>query len=268
MNTIPPFPCRRPRVALLGEIAHAELAEAIAQLRSTAEVLPEDQVADAELIVLAQSRPGVIAARDVDGMRRDNPLASFVALLGTWCEGELRTGRPLADVRRIYWYDFPQWWLRQLAMWNAGRCPDWARPEEVAAAVTPIRAVGMVAIKTTCWDTAETLAGVLRDAGYLPCLLRHDEPPPPREFVAGIWEGRQLDEREAKQLAHYCEQLGSTGAAVVALLDFPRFDRCERARECGAAVVLGKPWQNADLLAALEHATQSVAAHKRSALAA
>ena len=65
---------------------------------------------------------------DVEQLRRRVPLAGMVSLLGSWCEGETRTGRPVKGVLRTYWYDFPNWWRRQLALRAAGRCPDWARP--------------------------------------------------------------------------------------------------------------------------------------------
>jgi hypothetical protein len=69
--------------------------------------------------------------------------------------------------------------------------------------------------------------------------------------TAGIWEGGQLSDAEAEQLATFCQRLTENDAPVVALLDFPRRDRCEVARRAGATVVLGKPWLNVDLAATL-----------------
>ena len=80
----------RPSVWLVGEIEHPDFAETVALVRDAASVgsLPP------ELIVMAQSRPGVFSAQWIERLRRSAPLAGVVALLGTWCEGETRSGRP------------------------------------------------------------------------------------------------------------------------------------------------------------------------------
>ena len=64
----------------------------------------------------------------------------------------------------------------------------------------------------------------------------------------------------------FVRDLARSNAPVVALLDFPRRDRCEVARRAGAAAVLGKPWLNADLIATIrKHAIeQSSRRHIRS----
>jgi AmiR/NasT family two-component response regulator len=52
-------------------------------------------------------------------------------------------------------------------------------------------------------------------------------------------------------LAQFCERIADDAGPVVALLDFPRHDRVERARQLGATAVLGMPWREFDLLDAL-----------------
>src|SRR5690349_7541486 len=101
-----------PAVQIIGDVDHADFREAIALLRAQSRVVAS---ADAlpELIVVAQSRPDSITSAQVEPFRRWAPLAGVVTLLGSWCEGETRTGRPLPGVERIYWYQFPAWWQRQ-----------------------------------------------------------------------------------------------------------------------------------------------------------
>ena len=55
------------------------------------------------LIVLAEAWPGRFSARDVDQLRRAAPLARIVRLLGTWSEGEGRTGKPWPATTRGNW---------------------------------------------------------------------------------------------------------------------------------------------------------------------
>jgi len=266
--------CAMPTVWLIGDVEHPDFIESMSLLRATAQVTSVANSRQAaallaragsppELVVLAASRPGVIHTADVQQLRRAAPLTGVVALLGSWCEGETRSGRPAAGVGRIYWYDFPGWWRRQLAAWADGHCPEWARPEggqerdsqssrfDFVTDAPPQQ--GLVVLDTTCWETAEALGDVLRPAGFATVWTQFDRHRPQvRGATAGIWEGRQLDGREAERLAAFCRRLAGDGAPVVALADFPRRDRVERARQAGAAVVLGKPWLNDDLVATLQ----------------
>ena len=99
---------------------------------------------------------------------------------------------------------------------------------------------------STVWHTFQSTCREMRHVldrtaqNYLMAQL-HD-------VAAGIWDGGQLDDRELENLAAYCRRLRREDAPVAALLDFPRRDRCELAREAGAASVLGKPYLNEELL--------------------
>jgi hypothetical protein len=262
------FPSTRagPTVLLVGEMDHPDFAEAVPLLRASAEVTHATEADAPELILLAASRPGVISPRDVERLRRRFPLAGWVALVGSWCEGETRTGRPPVGVRRLYWYEFPGWWHAELARWAAGRCPAWAWTSDSALQFRNPQSTirnsmpqnnGLVVLDTTCRETGDALTDVLRSRGLATVWSpARDASPQIVGALAGIWEGRQLDDAEALRLENFCRRLQSDAAPVIALLDFPRRDRCQRARELGAAAVLGKPWQNADLLALLERAIE------------
>ena len=217
-----------------------------------------------ELIVLVQDRPGCIAESEVELIRRQAPLSGIVCVLGSWCEGETRSGRPLSGVRRLDWYEFPVWWQRQLVALAAGECPEWARPfiKDVieyadGAQKQLLSNRGLVLLETTCWETGNALGDVLQAAGFATAWSppgRHETCV--RGAVAGIWEGRQLDDSEAARLKSFSDRFEHVGAPIIALLDFPRRDRVETAREAGAVVVLGKPWLNVDLVAALTDAIE------------
>ena len=59
-----------------------------------------------DVIVVAEDRPGQYSEETIDRLRRLAPLARVVGLLGSWCEGESRTGRPWPASIRVYWH---QW---------------------------------------------------------------------------------------------------------------------------------------------------------------
>jgi hypothetical protein len=246
------------KVDLVGDVNHADFRDVMELLRAEAIVENSTHVSP-ELIVIAQSRPGTIALESVLSLRRRAPLAGVIGLLGSWCEGESRTGRPWPGVERLYWYEFPAWWRRQMALRAAGRCPDWSRPANVGIRIADgglrrePKGAGLIVLRSPHCETAHVLADVFRCAGYATawhrayCFL-----PVIHGATAGIWGGGQLNDREASDLAAFCRQLSRDGAPVIAILDFPRRDRVERALEVGAAAVLGMPWHNADLLMALQ----------------
>jgi hypothetical protein len=241
-------------VWLFGDVDHGDFAEAVALVRATANVGPGPP----EVIVLAQSRPGAIRAREVERLRRSAPLAGVVSLLGSWCEGETRTGRPPAGVRRLYWYEFPNWWRRQISLRTAGRCPQWARVEDFGWRMADGGLkLGRVAVSAESWETVAAIGNALSSSGAecVWCrsqLMDQSE----QKFAAGLWVGGQLSEEESKRLARFCSHMAETDAPVVALLDFPRRDRIVIARQAGAAAVLGKPWLNVDLVTTLKYAVE------------
>src|SRR5947209_3830022 len=85
---------------------HRWLAEKV-ELRTardveSAVILLSDGAFDPVLIVLARAWPGQIQRRHLERLRRLAPLARVCELLGSWCEGETLSGRPLGGTFRIY----------------------------------------------------------------------------------------------------------------------------------------------------------------------
>jgi hypothetical protein len=248
-----------PGVHVIGDADHPDFCDAMAMLRGDARLATENEMSP-ELIVAAQSRPGIISAREIDQLRRRWPLAGVVGLLGSWCEGETRTGRPWPGVERLYWYEFPAWWRQQIALRVAGRCPDWSRPADFGLRISDCglqsqsaHHPGVVILNVADADTANALAGILHEVGYATAWQRGGWPATRiHGAVAGIWDGGQLNEREQADLFAFCQQLGRGSAPVIALLDFPRRDGVERALEIGTATVLGKPWLNSNLVTTLQ----------------
>jgi hypothetical protein len=250
-----------PLIQLVGDIDHHDFREAIDLLRSESRLITSAEMRP-ELIAVAQSRPDVICGEQITHLQRAAPLAGIAALLGSWCEGEARTGRPWPGVQRLYWYEFPAWWRRQLKLRAANYCPDWARPATLLTRQCvpghPRSRSGLVVLRTVRCDNADALADALNHAGHSTAWHRHDRTQThTRGAFAGIWDGGQLNDAETADLEVFCTQMSRDGAPVVVLLDFPRRDRVDRAYAAGATAVLGKPWFNADLLSTLDRASKT-----------
>jgi hypothetical protein len=241
-----------PKLWLFGDVEQSDFRESVALIRRTTNVGPGPP----ELIILAESRPGTIRRREYERLRRAAPLAAVVSLCGSWCEGELRTGRPLTGATRLYWYEFPTWWRRQLELHASGRCPEWAGNDDCGLRIADCRLGGRVAVSADCWDKFDVLADALEQVKLKAVWIRSPKVLAVDESVhAGIWDGGQLSEPEADRLAAFCDRMSLHNAPVIALLDFPRKDRCALAGEIGAAAVLGKPWANNSLITTLLQAT-------------
>jgi hypothetical protein len=243
-----------------GALNDAQFAESLELIRATAVCSPDGSVPP-EVIVIAQSRPGEFSKRDLEAMRRRWPLAGVVVLCGSWCEGELRTGRPWVGVHRLFWYEFPAWWQRQIALRTAGLCPAWSRPVFDAYRVaprttqlTPPSRRGVVVIRAANRDSSDAIGDTLRHHDFAVAFVPHGNPATiVRGASCGIWDGGQLDDRDVSDLEAFAHSLARDGAPVIALLDFPRIDRYLAATKLGAAAVLGKPWINVDLVTMIEH---------------
>ena len=136
-----------------------------------------------ELIVLAESRPGARAAASIDALRRLAPLARIWRLLGSWCEGEARSGQPPSGCVSTYWHQWPARWAQDVARLRDGGSPAWALPVTLspderllAAAETPIeRRAGLIAIYARHAQTAAALSDACRLGGYDPLVVREGQ---------------------------------------------------------------------------------------------
>ena len=238
------------RVLALGDTNHPELRVSYECLVGSEWVELVEQQGEAtgvfDLAIVFQARPGSIDSQEIEGLQRRQPLAGFATLLGSWCEGETRTGQPLPRCERLFWYQFEPWWNAVELAWRKGRPTSWQFPPPASGDLRSGR-LSLVAIDAPDADTAEALADAVDQLGGSAIWLqRGTRRPLSSAPSAGIWVGGQLDDVEQADLAEFRGWLRDT-APLVALLDFPRRDRVEQAHRIGATCVLGKPWRIEEL---------------------
>ena len=268
MNLIPSF-----RTLLIGDFDRPEFC-AIAELlvRRTAvrcASCPPAALADCQaagdfpdLIVLAQSRPGEFDLAALHRLRRCAPLARVIAILGSWCAGETRSGAPLAGVVRLYWHEAADYLERELDCQQAGQCPDWGLPvtasefDRVPRADSASQAVAMrtIAIHSPNPELANCLARACRAWGYTATCLQPGSPLAIPGTSAVIWDAWRLDDAELAELQAWAN------VARMVLLDFPHGEDRQRALQAGAQVVLAKPLRLDDLRWHLDRLCEAAAA--------
>ena len=257
-------------VLLVGNAAHQEFRSAVEMLersggltiaRDVRAALAELDRGDAppSLVVIAQARPGEYAHAEIDALRRGAPLAPFVALLGSLCEGETRSGRPWPGVVRVYWH---QWHLRaraELAALHSGRRSNWSLPataseEErlLASAFQPCaKRSGVAAIIAENFAMADWLADACRSQGFAVIRTTVSRPCDASGVEAVLWDAGLAADANIAELESL--RLAFPDAQRIALVDFPRLEHCERLLAAGATAVLSKPVLLAELAAQLLH---------------
>lgn len=224
----------------------------IAEAESAVAALSEGLVA-AEVIVVAQAFPGQFSHGAIDRLRRLAPLARVLGLLGSWCEGEMRTGKPWPGAIRIYWHQWPARCDQELGRMGRGECSGWGLPvtateEErlLLAADCPVsKQQGLIAIYTLPLEMQDWLSAAFRCRGCSTVWLRPPHPTHVEGAIAAIFDGSDCRGEELRQLEYLAATLRP--APIIALLDFPRIEDCNRAMAAGASAVVSKPLYLDDL---------------------
>lgn len=211
-----------------------------------------------DVIVIAQSYPGQYSIQAIDRLRSVAPLARVIALLGSLCEGEMRSGCPWPGVIRVYWHQWPGRGERELRKLVEGRGSAWTLPvtateEErlLATADEPLpKRQGLLVIYTPRAAAEDWLSAACRACGYSTVWLRPPSPPRIQGTVAAIFDGTDFGDEELACLRRLCLALAST--PVIALADFPRIEDRVRILSAGAAAMLSKPVMLDDLWWELE----------------
>jgi len=221
-------------------------AESATAMLEAGEVVPE-------LIVVAQAYPSQFPQQVIDRLRCLCPLSRVLGLMGSWCEGEMRTGRPWPGAIRIYWHQWLPRCGQQLAQMARNECSVWNLPvtateEErlLLAAGQPLGDCrGLVAIYSRCYEIGNWLSAALRSRGCSTVWLRPPHPARVEGAAAAVFDGSELNDTQFDELKHLSSALNP--APILALLSFPRIEDHRRARSAGAAAVLSKPLQLGDL---------------------
>ncbi|MBN1589262.1 MAG: hypothetical protein JW888_07090 [Pirellulales bacterium] len=200
------------------------------------------------VIVVAQAYPGEFSGESLDRLRRRLPLARIVGLLGSWCEGETRTGHPWPATIRLYWHQWIAQCHRELDCLSAGSGSTWSLPstatDEERLLTGPSGPFdgreGLIALCAERYETHEWLTAAARRRGYSTVWLRPHERVRIDGAKAAVFNGSAFSDYEVAQLRQLRKNLGPA-VPIVALADFPRVEDRDRAVAAGAGAVLSKP---------------------------
>ena len=101
------------KLLVSGEFWHKDFADLISKVEVPTTLIPGEKLGQLlapseqySAILVAQSRRGSVSQTFINHVRNLYPHAPIVVLLGSWCEGETRSGNPLQGVVRMYWHEW------------------------------------------------------------------------------------------------------------------------------------------------------------------
>ncbi|MBX7166388.1 MAG: hypothetical protein K1X74_08555 [Pirellulales bacterium] len=245
-----------PRLLWIGSARRAEFRQPCAGVarRAAAVFVPGIRAAAAEiavggppdLIVLAQARPSQHEPAAIERLRRQAPAARWIVLGGSWCEGELRSGRPLAGAARVYWHQWPIQWPRDCESFEQGDVPVWGLPataqeeDRLLADLNPGEPDSRlrIAVASADFEMHSLLRRAL--AGYGSTAAELDAP----RLDGVVWDARSPE--DLQELAELRRRVPSV--PIVALAGFPRWQDVRSLRALGAAAIVSKPFLIDELL--------------------
>ncbi len=234
---------------------------------SAAAALSENRVSP-DVIVVAQAFPGQFSHEAIDRLRRLAPLARVLGLMGSWCEGEMRSGSPWPATMRTYWHQWPVRCDRQLHRLATGQSCSWAFPltatdEErllADAGERSVRAGGLEwCIRSHSLAMADWLSAACRRRGLATIWQRDAAFGRVEGATAAIFDGTDLCDDECDALRRFVSRAAARAGDRAG--SFPRIEDHDRALSAGASAVLSKPLLVEDLLAAVD---RSITAKERS----
>lgn len=245
-------------VLVVGNIQSTEFRDSYAWLDS----MGAKSVADVEracevmqsgfepvLIVVAQANPGQFSPAKIETLRRHAPLARIVGLLGSWMEGERRTGRPWHPTSRAYWH---QWLPRHAKAWNdAGQ---WSWPITALDEDRVLRkcATRMPAMKLACViyakqrESASALMEIANHQGWTFSWTRHTDELVAQSVDAVLFDAIRGNNAEIEEMSRLQNHFAHI--PIVVLVGFPRTQDHEAWMNAGASALISKPYQIDDLI--------------------
>jgi hypothetical protein len=252
-----------------------------ADAESAVGALSEGRVSP-DVIVVAQAFPGQFSHETIDRLRRLAPLALLLGVMGSWCEGETRSGSPWPATVRTYWHHWPARGDRQLRRLAMGQSCSWALPltasdeerllaDAASPSFSPLRAGAsqkpcrgggstppppvpnsgtLIVIRSHSREMGEWLSAACRGRGFAAIWQRDPVFTHVEGAAAALFDATDLCDDECDALRRFAAALRP--APAIALSSFPRIEDHRRALSAGASVALSKPLLLEDLFDAVD----------------
>ena len=262
-----------PKVLLVGDYWHSDFRTLIANPACTTTLVPAEQLSDEhladasfDLAILAAARRDQFSHEWIETIRGKLAPTPLIAMLGSWCEGEQRSGEPWPGVQRVYWHQWRNrfdFFLKQLA---SDQICDWHLPATTNHADGVINpniknafgisehepVVGVSAVSEMHYQMIADALQVFETKTF---WIEHRQ-----------WEDSAMKQpslivvdgdswtQELKSRIDWLRIDLKIDSPIVQLLNFPRPSDLPALHAAGIIEVVSKPFQLSDLALAIERA--------------
>lgn len=259
------------KILVTGDYWHQDFQHIVSGFGVPVTLVPIDKVetvseSSFDLVVIAQSRRNQFFTEDIEQIQEMVGGIPVVALLGSWCEGEIRSGSPWPGVIRVYWH---QWkghyerFAKQLAdtgitQWHMPRTSTVA-DRIVSRRPLTVNAEEIQYIGISAWSPTQhaMLDDAIKSLGWKS-----------RWVERFMWDGETTKMISAicveadgwsTSLQNRIKWLRSEipNAPLVLLLNYPRESELEAIHDAGVSEVISKPFELDDLKSAVVRAVES-----------
>lgn len=202
-------------------------------------------------IIIAAARPGRFSSAAIERIHSAVPLARITVLLGSWSEGETRTGHPWPGIPRVYWHQLPS--IHRDPHSGLDHLIDLARvPRTYSAADISmsedkqwnIGSGELIGIRSPEFMAYDAIADLVADLGYTHLCLNAaltDESPRMSAIVIDLGMDRTADMNLVESIRNKLPQV-----PIIALMNYPRRSDWLNLSEAGATCILSKPYRIVD----------------------
>ena len=263
-------------VLITGDYWHGDFSKVISKtqtpitLRPLESIIQENQDANDQFdaVVVALSRRNRFPKIELEKLVHQFVNTPVIALCGSWCEGEERSGQPVAGMIRVYWH---QWAGRFEAFMNQvkSNAPhSWQLPKisneadrillDRNAAIEIQFHETNIGISANSQDGFSMLQTALEDPQRQTVWLENCLNANELTFSAICIDANSLDELTEKRIRLIKESHPCTPLILVS--NFPRRSEFERASQLGVLEVVSKPFNLTDLQFAIWRCVHAAAA--------
>jgi len=257
-----------PQILVSGDYWHSDFRKALSNLAAPATMVPLEQVDSVAqgnylIFVLAQSRRDQFSQETVDRIRQQIPDIPIVNLLGTWCEGENRSGKPLTGVTRVPWQHWDSQFERFCMQIVEGVTTDWHQPLTTTVAdrsrdfaIDPgfgkLLMGKKILISAQATATFESLADMLKDYQCQSFWAEGGESLQDESPDVVLVDGNGASEEFKLRIEGL--QKAFSEVPVVVMLNFPRKQCFASLATLGIEEVVSKPFTHNEFLSSLTRA--------------
>lgn len=257
------------RVLVTGEYWHGDFGGLISPSSATITLCPPEQIPaldgseNFDLIVIAQDRRSVIDEESIEFVKNTFATTPLVALLGSWCEGEVRSGEPWSGIPRVYWHQWQGRFEQFLDCLNSEEIHEWQLPATASVADS---------IDVAPHFGEDGFSGIVAVSAWTKTQFSMIEDALSAFGVKSSWVERSTWDGQAKSLvkAVIIDDESLTGdletrirwifstfgqIPLILTLSFPRKDEVDSLKQLGAGAIVSKPFKLGDLKQAILQAT-------------